>query len=158
RTGSRAAARLPLRHLLDRRRALRGLHGHDPVRGRDAAGRRAQAHPGGASVASDPEPADRSAHLADHPEVHAEGPEGPLPDGQRPLRGADPRDGAGGVIVRRALAVAGGVLLAGCAFAQETPPLSPTPTPSTEPQYFEEPEEHSKFSYRWDFLARYDNV
>ena len=62
------------------------------------------------------------------------------------------------MIVRRALAVAGGVLLSGCAFAQDTPPVSSTPTPSPEPQYFEEPEEHSKFSYRWDFLARYDNV
>ena len=73
-------ARLPLRHLLAGRRPLRGLHRHAALRRRHAAGGRAQAHPGEPAVAAGAQPQDRSEDLADRPEVHAEGPEGPLSD------------------------------------------------------------------------------
>jgi hypothetical protein len=36
--------------------------------------------------------------------------------------------------------------------------LSRTSAPAQEPQYFQEPEHRPLFSYRWDFLARYDRV
>ena len=44
------AARLPLRHLFDRRRPLRGLHGDAALRRRHAAGGGPQAHPGEPAV------------------------------------------------------------------------------------------------------------
>ena len=128
--------------------------GTHPLRGRDAAGRRAQAHPGGAALAADAKPEDRSADLPDHPEVHAEGPEGPLPDRQRSLRGADPGHGAGGVSLRRALAFAGGVLAGGVRLRAGDAADSPGAGRALLRGGARSP----KFSFRWDFLARYDNV
>ena len=51
-----------------------------------------------------------------------------------------------------------GLAIATCAFAQESPPPTPTPAPPPDEHFFEEPPEKPKFSLRWDFLARYDNV
>src|SRR4029453_6702280 len=109
-------------------------------------GGRPQAHPGEPAVASGAEPPDRSEDFADHPEVHAEGRQGPVPDGQRPLRSVDARDGAGRVrgAVRLLPLLAAASLVAVPAAAQE--------------QYFEEPSAKPRFTLNWDFLARYDEV
>ena len=64
-----------------------------PFDGDTPAGGGAQAHPGEPALAAGAQPEDRSEDLADHPQVHAEGPQGPVPERQRAVRGADAGDG-----------------------------------------------------------------